>query len=630
MPGAEWDEAVWLISGGRLTRLSGKNVRTPTLAFCYAKKLGGEPLEGEWGELAKALTVLRFHRHNQNIVNLRTFVHGTSYVAHAAAQGDPRVATINRGVLDRACDLIREHYTAGSAYNLHKGVNELAAHLDQNKLVKVLLDYRYARLRRPDNTGGVGFKRLDSNEAKEETRSEKMADGSVYELIGELYRTVPLEHPGRVYVLMLTLLACLGRRFSEIALMPLQSLKRDEEGRGYVEVFGRKQSVGEVFTPSRQVFCMSEAVDVVAEALIEAQVVCAPPREVAAQMRLQQGPDLRFLEDEPKERRYRNADLAALGLPGQLLSTNGWIRRSNLATPQGERNKRGQKWVTDRHGVEAYCRKAFTERMLEPVHIDQFQKRYFLDDLLFCQFLYLGGRHGERAFWLATPISHEMMRKWVERSLPEMAEQYAPNVSANNNIRSHQFRHTINTLLDEGGLPELLQTRWFLRKTPRDTKAYQNTSREKNVLEVRAAIQAGRASGTIVEELEYIPVDKRDAYLKARVKAVHDVGTGICVHNFSQSPCPRHLECLANCRDYLHVRGDAGRIEEIKHKWAMTKIAKETAEKNAAGKLPKKSVDWIAHNEKKLQTLERQLAENGVERFDPHAYLEEVTDGQAE
>ncbi|HHH2856633.1 TPA: hypothetical protein ACPY6U_001957 [Escherichia coli] len=42
---------------------------------------------------------------------------------------------------------------------------------------------------------------------------------------------------------------------------------------------------------------------------------------------------------------------------------------------------------------------------------------------------------------------------------------------------------------------------------------------------------------------------------------------------------------------------------------------------------PKKSADWLAHNDKKLKTLKNQLADNGVEHFDPEQYLIEVKHG---
>lgn len=129
----------------------------------------------------------------------------------------------------------------------------------------------------------------------------------------------------------------------------------------------------------------------------------------------------------------------------------------------------------------------------------------------------------------------------------------------------------------------------------------------------------------LVEQIKRVPVNVQDAILKARIQAVHDVGTGICIHNFSQTPCERHLQCSADCKDYMWVKDDKGRLEELKRQYALTAIARQNAEKLLGNSKPKKSADWLAHSEKKLRTL----ADNGVEHFDPEQYLNEVGNVQA-
>lgn len=125
------------------------------------------------------------------------------------------------------------------------------------------------------------------------------------------------------------------------------------------------------------------------------------------------------------------------------------------------------------------------------------------------------------------------------------------------------------------------------------------------------------------DQLKFIPTHAQDAFLKARINAVHDVGTGICVHNFAQTPCERHLQCSADCKDYVWVKNDVGRQNELKRQYAMTVIARETAEEQAKTSKPKKSIDWIAHNDKKLKVLSKQLADNGITNFNPHQFLKE-------
>lgn len=204
------------------------------------------------------------------------------------------------------------------------------------------------------------------------------------------------------------------------------------------------------------------------------------------------------------------------------------------------------------------------------------------------------------------------------RYFPALAKEFASS-SIEADFTSHHFRHTLNTLLDEGGLSDLLQTEWFGRSSPRETKAYQHTSREKRALMLREDIKKGNVDGKLVEQINVLPINVQDA--------VHDVGTGICVHNFAQTPCERHLQCSADCNDYVWAKDDKGRVEEQKRQYALTALARETAEQRLDTKKPKKSSDWLAHNDKKLKTLSKQLTDNGVVDFDHKEYLEGLNNG---
>ena len=77
----------------------------------------------------------------------------------------------------------------------------------------------------------------------------------------------------------------------------------------------------------------------------------------------------------------------------------------------------------------------------------------------------------------------------------------------------------------------------------------------------------------------------------------------------------------------MWAKDDKGRLDELKRQYALTAQARENAEKQLASGKPKKSADWLAHNDKKLKTLAAQLADNGVKLFDPEEYLNEVEHG---
>jgi len=623
-----WEESSWLVTGGYLTKQAGRKAGNVTLNFLYSPKLGGEAIESGWAALAKALLVLRFHRRNQATSNQRNFIIAVGYVAHEAMKRNHGITKLTPEYLDAACRLMASHYSEGVAYNLHKAIGEFAAHCDANKLCKVHLQYKYARMKRPENTAGVGHKRLDDPEVVE-TKSDKMVAPKVFRVFGELYQKLPKDHKYRFYVLIFTLLACLGRRFSEIVLLPDQRLQRDDAGRAYIEYFPRKASQGDVYTPKLKLYLATEVSDIVEAVIDELAELCSSARETANIMFQTQGPDFSFLNHISEDQRIYKDDLKSLGLNPQLLNKSSWIRENGYTIEDPEKlTKQGIKshhppHYTIKAGLKAYCQKDFIPELNDPIHIDGQGNKYYLKDLLLVR--YIGLSSGAYSQWVATQCTHSMMTSFM-RKFAGLVKNYV-SINIEVDFTSHHFRHTLNTLLDEGGLSDLLQTEWFGRTNPRDTKAYQHTSREKRALMLRADIKQGLVGGKVAEQIINMPVEVQDSFLKARINAVHDVGTGLCVHNFAQMPCERHLQCSAECKDYVWVKGDKGRLEELKRQYSLTAIALDTAEKKTNDKKPKKSVDWIIHNEKKLKVLSQQLKDNNMTDIDPYKYLAELTDG---
>lgn len=623
-----WDDPVWTVISGRLAKLTSKNSKSASFYFSHSARLGSEPLIDSWSDVAKSLFILRFHRKHQAAPNQRSFITAVGYVSYFASQLGQDLAALTPEAMDNACVAISRHYSESTSYNLHKHIAEFGAHCDANGLCKVLLQFKYAKMVRPSSTGGLNHKRLD-DPAVLETSSDKLISPAVFRVIGELFRNVPKDHKYRFYILMLSMLACTGRRFSEISLLPFQSVSFDDDGRSFIEYFPRKASRGDVFTPKRRLYLASESSPIIVDILGELSRITREARMVAHEMHVTRGPDLTFLSHISGEKRLYNEDLVDLGISKAAIAINGWIRMAGYVWKERKqinvKERTFEKVVryTNKSGVTKYCYRDFSGKMLKPFCIDQFGKEYYLKDLAFIR--PLGLSSGSYAHWLATNCTQSMFTTFL-RYFPELSAEYASS-SIEVNFTSHHFRHTLNTLLDEGGLSDLLQTEWFGRSNPAHTKAYQHTSREKRALMLREDVKKGLVGGQIAEQIRMAPVEVRDVILKARIQAVHDVGAGMCIHNFSQTPCERHLQCSADCKDYVWAKDDKGRLEELKRQYALAAVARKTAERQLESGKPKKSSDWIAHNDKKLKTLGAQLADNGVEQFDPEKYLSEVGGG---
>lgn len=614
-----WDSSIWTIDKGRLVELSGRNKEKVEIEFKFPPGLGAEIISSDWQNYIKSLFRLRFHRSNQCLSNQRNFIASVSYVAFYAIKRGQKLDTLTSETLNEACRSIAKDYASTTAYNMHKAVAEFASYCDVNMLSRTVFDYKYSGMKRPEGTGGVSGQRLDDPEVAE-TSNEKLIPEEVYKILGELYKNVPKNHKYRFFILILVLIACLGRRISEITLIPDQELQF-ENGKAFLMYFKRKASEGDTYTPIRPLYIPTAVVPIIGPVIEELRVMCKGPRLTAVKMLETGTADIDFLKDiSPNKRLYIN-DLEILGISGTNLGINGWIRKKGYAQEDETRiTKQGKvknAFYTTLEGVIAYCKRDFSRVFNDVIHKDQTGKKYYLKDLMLVK--YLGMSSGAAAKWIATLCTHSMMTTFL-RSLPALAEKYASKYLTVE-FTSHHFRHTMNTLLDEGGLTDLLQTEWFGRTNANDTKAYQHTSREKRALMLRADLREGRLGGAIAEQYAYVPVNKQEAFMKARITAVHDVGTGVCVHSFSQTSCPKHLQCTAKCDDYTWIKNDSEKIEEVKKQYAITYQTKMLAEAKLISSKPGRSSSWLEHLHKKLETLLKQLNDFNIFDFDPIEYM---------
>lgn len=620
----EWDEEVWEITGGHLLQQSGKNSLSITMNFSYPPKLGGERIGGTWEKLAKTLFLLRLHSKQQNLSNQRGFIAVVGYIAYFVNQRQASIYDITREDLEHACNAISKDYSESSAYNFHKFAAEFAGHLDANGLCKNFLNYKYSKQKRPESANAVGTKRLDDPDTL--ITNERVLAPVVFKVLGQLYQNVPKDHKYRIYILLLTFFACTGRRFSELSLLPNQEIQVDKDGAAYLEYFPKKVSKGNTFTPKRKLYLPSQTLLILKEVISEVRSLTDKCRDSAFEMHRSQTVDLRFLKNCP-ERLYKE-DLSKLNINPKILDSTSRLRKDGLVFEDHERlTVAGLKpkhpiCYTTYEGLKLYCTYNFNPQSLSSIHIDQFGKKYYLHDLMFLRYYTMSSGMSE-AYWLPVACTHSMLTTFLT-FIDDLVAEFV-GLEDIPEFTTHDFRHTLNTMLSEGGLSDLLQTEWFGRSDPKDTKAYQHTSPEKKALIIREQLKNGEAGGMLAEQIVNLPIGIQEAVLEARVQAVHDVGTGLCIHNFSQLPCERHLQCSADCKDYVWVKDDKKRLDEQKRILAMTVHAQEVVQQQMQSTRIKKSVDWDLHNKKKINVLTKQLQDNGVVEFDPKAYLEEIS-----
>lgn len=620
-----WDDIKWDITSAVEHKIRGHNNRNKYLNFNQNVPNNYSSMFSPLVDVIKALTILRFSYGGQGPDNLQRFIDGWKYIHDELTDSDFRLELITVEVLNNACRTASNRLAQSTAYNIHKSIHEIADLIDINKLAKVHLGFRYSGLKRPSITGGVNYRRLDSVDLMEETFSDKMVSEKVLEAIGKLYQKIPREDQAyRVRILLVVIAIFTGRRIGEILTMPALPVQKNSKNTAYITIYPQKKSLGDAIYTKQHVPLASASIELIESVLNELLELTASIREVAEYIHEHQHADYRVLDS------YR--------VVGYMTSKD--IEQCfNLSAKNGKQWAIGRKLVNNGSNqcwnIDQVEKGLDSDVNLKPVLVSNGQKVYLKDCMAI---LPMNAVHSLKTTFnyavrlitiqqMSDFLGNNNSRRYGKESYKKKGKvfsvfdkYFSAEEAGFHSTNTHAFRHTLNTLLDEGGMSDLAQTSFFGRINPKDTKTYQHTSPAKAALIFRDDLLKGKISGPIAEQLMKIPLSIHQAYLNAKIKVVFDIGIGSCTHDLAQDPCIRHLQCSAKCDDF-HWRKDAsGKLDDLKRQFAMTMQSLKFVQ-NKAKEMQGEPLEYLIHIGKKVHTLTEQLKDAGIENFDYENYL---------
>jgi hypothetical protein len=213
------------------------------------------------------------------------------------------------------------------------------------------------------------------------------------------------------------------------------------------------------------------------------------------------------------------------------------------------------------------------------------------------------------------------------KNLPSLFEKYGQTDEDRGlKIESHMLRHLQNTELFRLGVADTIISKRFNRRSVAQSYEYDHRSLAEDLDQIEIPqdieimlgektatvaklIQGGKANGPIVDAFRRIQATEGDtaayAYLRAEAGGFHATPYGHCLNSFTVDPCPKHLECFADCRhlsasDLPEHRQNLIRLEG-KFKLAIESIKAR----------PSTSIGWknqLDHAEKRLAGVQKLLA----------------------
>lgn len=213
-------------------------------------------------------------------------------------------------------------------------------------------------------------------------------------------------------------------------------------------------------------------------------------------------------------------------------------------------------------------------------------------------------------------------------------------------LTSHQPRHWRNTIYHLTGMSDVQQALALGRKRLDQNVYYQHTSIEENTAAhheflafnshheridfLHTGIRDKRIQGALTDSYHALLSDKgtttAEAFLTVHATALHVTPFGGCIHDFSQAPCPKHLQCWNGC-SHLHLMGTPSERANLERQAENLTTAITIMRDAGAGEAG--SDVWLADQEDKLNNLNSVLARDtnvGVQRVFPNGRPMTVAD----
>lgn len=222
-------------------------------------------------------------------------------------------------------------------------------------------------------------------------------------------------------------------------------------------------------------------------------------------------------------------------------------------------------------------------------------------------------------------------------SNPSLFSQYgADEEDRKLTLESHKLRHLQNTELFRLGVADTIISKRFNRRSVTQSYEYDHRSLAEELDQisipeefelalgekattVAKMIRAGKANGPIVSAFLNIQAKQGDVaayeYLRVEADGFHATPYGHCLNSFTVDPCPKHLECFANCRHLSATDLPENRVNLVRLEGKL-KAAIETIKSR-----PSSSIGWknqLQHAEQRLAGVQRLLSTKSGELAFPN------------
>ncbi|WP_439668517.1 integrase [Cupriavidus necator] len=549
-----FDDNVWDITHSIELKARGeKRFRVPFSTLSSARRRETTFMATPFLEFAKADFRYSFGLRptkspQRRLVALRALEHA---LCENGERPDPTY--IKTETFIRAAQLVRENFEPASAYRIGGQLEQIAEFLSSNRLVAIGIDWRNS-LPRPVDTTRVG-------EEFDARRNEKLPSPAALDAIPKIFRLAT--EPGPRFASSIAAILCSAPdRINEVLMLPVDCEVRQTKPDG-TEAYGLRWWPAKGADPMVKWVVPSMA-DVVSEAIKRIREISIHARFLAAWY--EDNPGKAYLSDEAEHLRgqewlsAKEINLVVFGHSNvHRQSGTQWCTSNGVSLTKRGRSHyakfadlenaligllpRGFPWLNKEVGLK--YRDALCITRANELHTSANVKVGQLSAVTVDQF----------NLWLGSSNNPQLSIFWRH----EFREDDGSPIK----VTSHQFRHYLNTLAQAGGMSQLDIAKWSGRRDIRQNSAYDHVTADELVLKIRNAIGDDRQLFGPLSELPKRIVIHRDEFARLKVPTAHTTEFGVCIHDYTMSPCQLHADCM-NCNEQVCIKGDEVRTARIR------------------------------------------------------------------
>lgn len=174
-------------------------------------------------------------------------------------------------------------------------------------------------------------------------------------------------------------------------------------------------------------------------------------------------------------------------------------------------------------------------------------------------------------------------------------------------LTSHMLRHYINTLVRQSGrLTEEEVAQWSGRKRVNQNTTYNHQSDRDVIARLRDALGDPTKSIGPFANIDNRFFIRREEFASIKLITAHTTEFGYCVHDYVQSPCQVHQDCM-HCNEQVCIKGDVRAEENLRKTRAELSRLQEEARvalsEDALG-----SAEWFAYQTKTLERIDQLIS----------------------